>query len=55
MKRVTEEPSATAPPPPRPEPAVTVTEEFCKLVLVMTLAFDSEPMERAPERERLLP
>ena len=55
MKRETEEPKETAPPPPRPEPAVTVTAELTRLALVITAAFDSEPMERAPDRERFEP
>ena len=55
LKSVTVEPSATAPPPPSPEPAVTVTEELARLVLVITPAVERDPMESAPERERLLP
>jgi hypothetical protein len=48
-------PKDTTPPPPRPEPAVTVTEEFWRLVLVMTPAVVSEPIERPPESESVVP
>jgi hypothetical protein len=50
-----EPPRATAPPPDRPDPAVTVTEELARLAFVMTPAFRREPIDRPPDRERLLP
>jgi hypothetical protein len=34
---------------------VTVIEELTRLALVMTLSLEREPIDRPPERERLLP
>lgn len=51
----TELPKATVPPPPMPRPALTVTDEFAKLVFVMTAGLVSDPIDKPPESERAVP